>query len=45
MLLLFAPGAPREGYFEANAARAAAGSTLSDAEQLAFLRHHDQYDA
>ena len=45
MLLLFAPGAPREGYFEANAARAAAGLQLSEDERLAFLRSHDQYDA
>jgi mannose-6-phosphate isomerase-like protein (cupin superfamily) len=45
MLLLFAPGAPREGYFEANAARAAAGIELIDEDRLAFLRSHDQYDA
>lgn len=45
MLLLFAPGAPREGYFEANAARAASGLQLSEDERLAFLRAHDQYDA
>jgi quercetin dioxygenase-like cupin family protein len=45
MLLLFAPGAPRESYFEANAARAAAGLDLPEAERLAFLREHDQYDA
>ena len=44
MLLLFAPGAPREGYFEANAARAAAGLQVSDAERLAFLHSHDQYE-
>ena len=45
MLLLFAPGAPRESYFGANVARAAAGLELSEEERLAFLRAHDQYDA
>lgn len=45
MLLLFAPGAPRETYFEANVARAAAGTMLTEDERLAFLRAHDQYDA
>ena len=45
MLLLFAPGAPREAYFEANVARAAAGVDLPVDEMLAFLRAHDQYDA
>ncbi len=45
MLLLFAPGAPREAYFEANVARAASGLQLSEDERLAFLRAHDQYDA
>jgi len=45
MLLLFAPGAPREAYFEANVARAASGLQLTEDERLAFLRAHDQYDA
>lgn len=45
MLLLFAPGAPREAYFEANVARAAAGIDLSEDEMLAFLAAHDQYEA
>jgi mannose-6-phosphate isomerase-like protein (cupin superfamily) len=45
MLLMFAPGAPREAYFEANVARAASGIRLSEEERLAFLREHDQYDA
>ena len=45
MLLLFAPGAPREDYFAANVARAAAGVELGEDERLAFLRAHDQYDA
>lgn len=44
MLLLFAPGAPREAYFAANAARAAAGTSLPEDELLAFLRAHDQYE-
>jgi mannose-6-phosphate isomerase-like protein (cupin superfamily) len=45
MLLLFAPGAPREAYFEANVARAASGAAPTEDERLAFLRAHDQYDA
>jgi quercetin dioxygenase-like cupin family protein len=45
MLLLFAPGAPREAYFEGNAARAASGAQLTQDELLAWLREHDQYDA
>ncbi|MGY1753464.1 cupin domain-containing protein [Blastococcus sp. SYSU D01042] len=45
MLLLFAPGAPRESYFEWNAARAASGESLTEEERIAFLRAHDQFDA
>jgi mannose-6-phosphate isomerase-like protein (cupin superfamily) len=45
MLLLFAPGAPRETYFAANIERAAAGLELTEEERLAFLRAHDQFDA
>jgi mannose-6-phosphate isomerase-like protein (cupin superfamily) len=45
MLLLFAPGAPRETYFEHNVARAASGTALSGEERLTFLHAHDQYDA
>jgi mannose-6-phosphate isomerase-like protein (cupin superfamily) len=45
MLLLFAPGAPRETYFGTNVARAAAGIELGEEERLAFLRAHDQFDA
>jgi mannose-6-phosphate isomerase-like protein (cupin superfamily) len=45
MLLLFAPGAPRERYFEALVERAASGRTYSDAERVEFLRSHDQYEA
>ena len=43
MLLLFAPGAPREAYFEGLAELAASGRRLSDEEQTEFLRRHDQY--
>ena len=42
MLLLFAPGAPREGYFEALAERAA-GRQFSDEEWLELCRRHDNY--
>ena len=43
MLLLFAPGAPREKYFEALAERAATGQQLTEDERVDFLRQHDQY--
>jgi len=43
MLLLFAPGAPREAYFAALGEIAASGRTLTDDEQVEFLRRHDQY--
>jgi mannose-6-phosphate isomerase-like protein (cupin superfamily) len=42
MLILFAPGAPREGYFEAIAARAA-GRQYSDQEWTALCQQHDNY--
>jgi hypothetical protein len=42
MLLLFAPGAPREDYFE-TLGRVAAGLVLSDEEQTAFYLRHDTY--
>lgn len=42
MLLLFAPGAPREGYFEALAEKAA-GRRFSDEEWLDVCRRHDNY--
>ena len=42
MLLLFAPGAPREGYFEALAEKAA-GRRFSDEEWLDLCRRHDNY--
>ena len=44
MLILFTPGAPREGYFEALAEMAAAGRQLDPDEQRAFLASHDQFE-
>ncbi len=42
MLLLFAPGAPREAYFEAIAEKAA-GRQFSDEEWTDLCRRHDNY--
>jgi mannose-6-phosphate isomerase-like protein (cupin superfamily) len=42
MLLLFAPGAPREGYFEALAEKAA-GRRFSDEEWKDICIRHDNY--
>ena len=42
MLILFAPGAPREGYFEAIAARVG-GRHYSDEEWTALCEEHDNY--
>ena len=42
MLILFAPGAPREDYFETTA-RIAGGQTLSDEEKTAFYLRHDTF--
>jgi len=42
MLILFAPGAPREGYFEAIAERAA-GRHYTDEEWTAVCERHDNY--
>jgi quercetin dioxygenase-like cupin family protein len=42
MLILFAPGAPREEYFETTA-RLAAGLILTDEEKAAFYLRHDTY--
>jgi mannose-6-phosphate isomerase-like protein (cupin superfamily) len=42
MLILFAPGAPREDYFETTA-KLAAGLTLTDEEKTAFYIRHDTY--
>ncbi len=43
MLILFAPGAPREAYFEALAEIAASGRQLSAEEWTQLYRRHDQY--
>ena len=40
MLIHFAPGAPREGYFEGNAAMAR-GAPMTDDEKEEFYRLHD----
>ncbi len=42
MLILFAPGAPREGYFEALAAKAA-GHQFSEQEWKEICIRHDNY--
>ena len=42
MLLLFAPGAPREAYFEALAEKAA-GRWFSDEQWKDLCIHHDNY--
>ena len=42
MLILFAPGAPREAYFETTA-RLAAGLELDDEEKTAFYLRHDTF--
>ena len=43
ILLLFAPGAPREAYFEALAEMATSGRQLTAQEYTEFLARHDQY--
>ncbi|MEU4403624.1 cupin domain-containing protein [Streptosporangium sp. NPDC023963] len=43
MLLLFAPGAPREAYFEELGAIVAEGRQLGDAEWTDLYLRHDQY--
>jgi hypothetical protein len=43
MLILFAPGAPRESYFEELAEIAAHGRQLSKEEWTNLYRRHDQY--
>ena len=45
MLMLFAPGAPREGYFEELADIGASGRRLDDAEWAELHARHDQYPA
>ena len=43
MLLLFAPGAPREAYFEELAEIGASGREPSDDEWTELYARHDQY--
>jgi hypothetical protein len=43
MLILFAPGAPREGYFEGLVELATSGRQLSDEERAEFFVRHDTY--
>jgi mannose-6-phosphate isomerase-like protein (cupin superfamily) len=43
MLILFAPGAPREGYFEGLVDMAASGRRLSEQEWTEFFVRHDTY--
>jgi mannose-6-phosphate isomerase-like protein (cupin superfamily) len=43
MLILFAPGAPREGYFEGLVELAASGRQLEDEERAEFFLRHDTY--
>ena len=43
MLILFAPGAPREGYFEGLAEMAWGRRTLTDEEKAEFYLYHDNH--
>jgi quercetin dioxygenase-like cupin family protein len=43
MLILFAPGAPREEYFKQLAEIRASGRELTEAEWTEFLARHDQF--
>jgi quercetin dioxygenase-like cupin family protein len=43
MLILFAPGATREDYFETLARVAAGSQSLTDEERTAFFLRHDTY--
>ena len=43
MLLLFAPGAPRESYFEGLAEIAISGRSPSEPEMAEFFLRHDTY--
>jgi len=45
MLILFAPGGPREAYFEELAEIAASGRELSHDEWVQLWARHDQYEA
>jgi mannose-6-phosphate isomerase-like protein (cupin superfamily) len=44
MLILFAPGPPREQYFRELSERIASGRQYSDEERAEFLARHDQYE-
>jgi mannose-6-phosphate isomerase-like protein (cupin superfamily) len=44
ILILFAPGGPREDYFRELAARLAAKVDAGPEERAAFLARHDQYE-
>jgi quercetin dioxygenase-like cupin family protein len=44
MLILFAPGPPREQYFRELSERIASGHQGTDEERTAFLARHDQYE-
>jgi mannose-6-phosphate isomerase-like protein (cupin superfamily) len=45
MLIIFAPGAAREGYFRELADISTTGRTLTDDEWTEFLARHDQYNS
>lgn len=45
ILILFAPGGPREAYFRELAERIAAKHDAGPEERAAFLARHDQYEA
>jgi quercetin dioxygenase-like cupin family protein len=45
MLILFAPGAPREAYFHELADISSSGRVLSDEEWTDLFARHDQYRA
>jgi mannose-6-phosphate isomerase-like protein (cupin superfamily) len=45
MLIMFAPGAPRERYFQELVERASSDREYSDEEQRGFLARHDQFEA
>jgi len=45
MLILFAPGSPREEYCQELAAIRSSGGTLSDKDWIALWARHDQYPA
>lgn len=44
MLILFAPGPPREEYFRELADRIRSGREYTEEERRAFLARHDQYE-